>query len=151
MKVGCASDEKINKFILFSSRLALPLFPKFLIMTIEQNLSEAVSIAVKTLYGADVLAEQISLQKTKKEFKGHLTLVVFPFLKMSNKSPEETAREIGEYLCANSAGTVSEAYADNTGLVADFNVVKGFLNITIGGACWVESLNGINTDRKSVV
>ena len=103
-------------------------------MTIEKTLSEAVSIAVKTLYGLDISSEQISLQKTKKEFEGHLTLVVFPFLRTSKKSPEQTAQEIGEYLIAN-----------NAGLVADFNVIKGFLNITIGGACWVETLNGINS------
>ena len=102
-------------------------------MTIEKTLSEAVSIAIKTLYGLDISCEQISLQKTKKEFKGHLTLVVFPFLRASKKSPELTAQEIGEYLHAN-----------NAGLVADFNVIKGFLNITIGGACWVEALNEIN-------
>ena len=105
-------------------------------MTIEKTLSEAVSIAVKTLYGLDILSGQISLQKTKKEFKGHLTLVVFPFLRASKKSPELTAHEIGEYLSAN-----------NAGLVADFNVIKGFLNITIGGACWVEALNEVNDQQ----
>ena len=105
-------------------------------MTIEKTLSEAVSIAVKTLYGLDILSGQISLQKTKKEFKGHLTLVVFPFLRASKKSPELTAQEIGEYLSAN-----------NAGLVADFNVIKGFLNITIGGACWVEALNEVNDQQ----
>ena len=102
-------------------------------MTIEKTLSEASTVAIKTLYGTDFPADQISLQKTKKEFKGHLTLVVFPFLRASKKSPEQTAQEIGEYLQAN-----------NTGLVADFNVVKGFLNITIGGERWLESLNVIN-------
>ena len=103
-------------------------------MTIEQHLLEAAAAAVKTLYGTDVSTEQISLQKTKKEFKGHLTIVVFPFLKASKKSPEQTAQDIGEYLLAN-----------NAGLVADFNVIKGFLNITVGGECWVESLNDINS------
>ena len=105
-------------------------------MTIEQTLSGAVVAAVKTLYDADITAEQASLQKTKKEFKGHLTFVVFPFLKMSKKTPEQTAQEIGEYLREN-----------NAGLVVDFNVIKGFLNITIGGACWVESLNDITSQQ----
>ena len=104
------------------------------IMTIEQTLSKAVVAAIKTLYGADITAEQASLQKTKKEFKGHLTLVVFPFLKISKKSPEETAQEIGVYLREN-----------NAEWVADFNVIKGFLNITIGGSSWVETLIDINS------
>ena len=103
-------------------------------MTIEHTLSKAVVSAIKTLYGADITAEQASLQKTKKEFKGHLTLVVFPFLKISKKSPEQTALEIGDYLRDN-----------NAGLIADFNVIKGFLNITVDGSCWVESLNEINS------
>lgn len=102
-------------------------------MTIEQHLSEAASAAVKTLYGTDVPAEQISLQKTKKEFEGHLTLVVFPFLKASRKSPEQTAQEIGSFLRENKSE-----------VVAAFNVIKGFLNITVAGVCWVEALNEIH-------
>ncbi|MDR1381893.1 MAG: arginine--tRNA ligase [Tannerella sp.] len=100
-------------------------------MTIEQRLSEAVRAAVKELYGVD--AEQVSLQKTKKEFRGHLTLVVFPYLKASRKSPEQTAQEIGECL-----------QTGNPELVAGFNVIKGFLNLTVGSACWVETLAGIH-------
>lgn len=101
-------------------------------MMIVQNLSEAVAAAVKELYGLDISAEQIVLQRTKKEFTGHLTLVVFPFLKASKKSPVQTAQELGEYL-----------HAKKPEIVADFNVIKGFLNITIGRACWLEALSEI--------
>ncbi|MDR3252941.1 MAG: arginine--tRNA ligase [Tannerella sp.] len=102
-------------------------------MTIEQYLSEAAIEAVKTLYGVEITPEQALMQKTRKEFKGHFTLVVFPFLKASRKSPEQTANGIGGYL--------RERYPDT---VADFNVIKGFLNITVAGARWIEALNGIN-------
>ena len=70
-------------------------------MVIEQQIAGAVIAGIKELYGAEVNAAQVQLQKTKKEFKGHLTLVVFPFLRMSKKSPEQTAQEIGEYLVKN--------------------------------------------------
>ena len=70
-------------------------------MVIEQQITGAIIAGIKELYGADVTASQVQLQKTKKEFKGHLTLVVFPFLRMSKKSPEQTAQEIGEYLLSN--------------------------------------------------
>ncbi|MDR0393794.1 MAG: arginine--tRNA ligase [Tannerella sp.] len=103
-------------------------------MTIEQNLSEAVAAAVKELYDLDVPAGKVVLQRTKKEFTGHLTLVVFPFLKASGKSPEQTAQELGEYLHAN-----------KTGIVAGFNVIKGFLNIIIGGECWLEALDEVRS------
>ena len=76
------------------------------------------------------------MQKTKKEFEGHLTLVVFPFLKMSKKGPEQTAQEIGEYLKANDPA------------VAAFNVIKGFLNLTIASATWIELLNEIQADEQ---
>ncbi|MDR1524687.1 MAG: arginine--tRNA ligase [Tannerella sp.] len=100
-------------------------------MSIEKKLPEAVSAAVKELYNVE--AEQVSLQKTRKEFKGHLTLVVFPFLRASRKSPELTAQEIGTYLVSN-----------NPELVAGFNVIKGFLNLTVGSVCWLEALNQIH-------
>ena len=100
-------------------------------MVIEQQITGAVIAGIKELYGADVTAEQVQLQKTKKEFKGHLTLVVFPFLRMSKKSPEQTAQEIGEYL-------------QKKEVVAEFNVIKGFLNLTIAASCWVDLLNRIN-------
>ena len=78
----------------------------------------------------------VQLQKTKKEFEGHLTLVVFPFLRMSKKGPEQTAQEIGEYLQANEPS------------VAAFNVIKGFLNLTIASSAWIELLNGIHADKQ---
>ena len=101
-------------------------------MVIEQQITGAIITGIKELYGADVTANQVQLQKTKKEFKGHLTLVVFPFLRMSKKSPEQTAQEIGEYLLRHEPA------------VAEFNVIKGFLNLTIACACWIDLLNGIN-------
>jgi arginyl-tRNA synthetase len=106
-------------------------------MTIEQLLSEAVSAALNTLYGADASAEQVALQKTKKEFKGHLTFVVFPFLKISRKSPERTAEAIGAYLRENCPETV-----------ADYNAIKGFLNITVAGRRWIEALNEIEAQPR---
>ena len=88
------------------------------------------------LYGQEVPAGQVQLQKTKKEFKGHLTLVVFPFLRMSRKGPEQTAQEIGNYL------------KENTNVVAEYNVVKGFLNLTIASPAWIELLEAIRHDEK---
>ena len=105
-------------------------------MKIEQQLTAATAAALKTLYGQDVNEAQIQLQKTKKEFEGHLTLVVFPFLRLSRKNPEETAREIGQYL------------KDHTDIVADFNVIKGFLNLTVSAAQWVGLLNDIHADAR---
>ncbi len=105
-------------------------------MNIEQKLVLSVVNGLKALYGQDVPAEQIQLQKTKKEFEGHLTLVVFPFLRMSRKKPEQTAQEIGEYLVANEPS------------VAGFNVIKGFLNLTVASSAWIELLNGIHADER---
>ena len=105
-------------------------------MNIEQKLVSSVVNGLKALYGQDVPAAQVQLQKTKKEFEGHLTLVVFPFLRMSKKGPEQTAQEIGEYLKANEPS------------VAAFNVIKGFLNLTIASSAWIELLNGIHTDKQ---
>ena len=105
-------------------------------MNIEQKLVLSVVNGLKALYGQDVPAEQIQLQKTKKEFEGHLTLVVFPFLRMSRKKPEQTAQEIGEYLVANELS------------VAGFNVIKGFLNLTVASSAWIELLNGIHADDR---
>ncbi|MEG0949250.1 MAG: arginine--tRNA ligase [Bacteroidales bacterium] len=101
-------------------------------MNIEAKLTEAVKKAITTLYGVEPQDAQIQLSKTKKEFEGHLTLVVFPFLKVSKKNPEATATEIGEYLLANEPA------------ISAFNVIKGFLNLTIAPAVWVEMLNQIN-------
>ena len=103
-------------------------------MNIEQKLVTSIISGLKALYGQDVPAAQVQLQKTKKEFEGHLTLVVFPFLRMSKKGPEQTAQEIGEYLQANEPS------------VSAFNVIKGFLNLTIASSAWIELLNGIHAD-----
>ena len=105
-------------------------------MKIEDKLVASVISGLKALYGQDVPAAQVQLQKTKKEFEGHLTLVVFPFLKMSKKGPEQTAQEIGEYLKANEPA------------VAAFNVIKGFLNLTVASATWIELLNEIHADAQ---
>ncbi len=104
-------------------------------MDIEQKLVASVIGGLKSLYGQEVPAAQVQLQKTKKEFEGHLTLVVFPFLRISKKGPEQTAQEIGEYLHANES------------MVASFNVIKGFLNLTVGSSAWIELLNGIQADE----
>lgn len=105
-------------------------------MNIERKLELAVTNGLKELYGQDVAAGQIQLQKTKKEFIGHLTLVVFPFLRMSKKGPEQTAQEIGEYLKTNEPA------------VEAFNVIKGFLNLTIASATWIDLLNTVHTDEN---
>ena len=105
-------------------------------MKIEDKLVTSVISGLKALYGQDVPAAQVQLQKTKKEFEGHLTLVVSPFLKMSKKGPEQTAQEIGEYLKANEPA------------VAAFNVIKGFLNLTVASATWIELLNEIHADAQ---
>ena len=100
-------------------------------MVIEQQITKAIIAGIKELYGADVTANQVQLQKTTKEFKGHLTLVVFPFLRQSKKSPEQTAQELGAYL------------VEHESAVAEFNVIKGFLNLTVASACWIDLLNSI--------
>ena len=105
-------------------------------MKIEDKLVASVINGLKALYGQEVPEKMVQMQKTKKEFEGHLTLVVFPFLKMSRKGPEQTAQEIGEYLKANEPA------------VAAFNVIKGFLNLTIASATWIELLNEIQADEQ---
>ena len=105
-------------------------------MKIEENLQLAIVEAIQTIYGQTVSPEQTVLQKTKKEFEGHLTLVVFPFVKMAKKSPEQTAQEIGEWLLANSPEVIS------------FNVIKGFLNLTIAATAWIDLLSDINNDAN---
>ncbi|WP_315288067.1 arginine--tRNA ligase [Tannerella forsythia] len=102
---------------------------------IEQQLSAAIRSAIQILYGVAIAPEQAVLQKTKKEFEGHLTLVVFPFLRISKKSPEQTAQEIGEYLLEHEPS------------VASFNVIKGFLNLTIAGSNWIEMLNAMHAQE----
>ena len=104
-------------------------------MNILSEINKAAKEAVKALYGQDVPEKMVQVQKTKKEFEGSLTIVVFPFLKMSKKKPEDTAQEIGQWL------------KENCKAVADFNVVKGFLNIVIDKAAWLSMLNDINKDE----
>lgn len=106
-------------------------------MEIEKKIVSAVAAGIKELYGQEVPESAIQLQATKKEFEGHLTLVVFPFLKISKKKPEDTAQEIGTYLKENIPS-----------VVADYNVIKGFLNITIASDCWIDLLNSIHHEEK---
>ena len=105
-------------------------------MTIEQQIINAAQAAVKELYGQEVAEKMVQLQKTKKEFEGNLTLVVFPFLKISRKKPDETAREIGEYI------------KQNCEAIADFNAVGGFLNLVIDKKAWLALLNEMNLNEK---
>lgn len=103
-------------------------------MNIEQQLTADVRAAIKALYGQEVPDNLLQLQKTKREFEGHLTLVTFPLLCISRKKPEETAQEIGQYL------------QENSDAVAAFNVVKGFLNLVVAPQKWVELLEVIDAD-----
>ncbi len=105
-------------------------------MNLEITLAQSVAQAIKKLYGADVDTEKIQLQKTRKEFEGDFTLVVFPFLALSKKRPEETAQEIGEEL------------KNSLPLISSFNVVKGFLNLAIAPGYWVELLKHIDATDK---
>ena len=105
-------------------------------MKIEAQITAAARAAVKELYGVEVPEKMIQLQKTRSDFEGNLTLVTFPLLKTSYKKPEDTAQEIGEYLKKNCKA------------IADFNVVKGFLNLVIAQAAWVGLLNDINANEK---
>ena len=104
-------------------------------MSIEMMISRAAQEAVKALYGQEVPEKQVQLQKTRSEFEGNLTLVVFPFVKMARKSPEQTAQEIGDYL------------AKNCEAVEKFNVVKGFLNLSISSNAWLQLLSAIDSDE----
>ena len=105
-------------------------------MNIEALISKAAGEAVKALYGMDATEKMLQLQKTRSEFEGNLTLVVFPFVKAAKKSPEQTAQEIGEYLTANCAA------------VEKFNVVKGFLNLSVGDGAWLQLLDAIDKDER---
>ena len=106
-------------------------------MTIEQKIVDAVKQGIKSLYGAEVEEKQIQLQKTKKEFEGNLTVVVFPFVKTARKKPEDVGAELGAYLKENASD-----------VVADFNVVKGFLNLVVSTSAWIGLLNEINAEEK---
>ena len=105
-------------------------------MKIEDQITSAALAAIKDLYGVEVPEKMIQLQKTRSDFEGNLTLVTFPLLKTSHKKPEDTAQDLGEYLKKNCKA------------VADFNVVKGFLNLVIAQSAWVGLLNDINGDEK---
>ena len=104
-------------------------------MKIEQQIQSAAIAAVKALYGQDVPEKMVQLQKTRSEFEGNLTLVVFPFVKMARKSPEQTAQELGEYL------------VQNCDAISKFNVVKGFLNLSIADQAWLTLLQDIDKDE----
>lgn len=103
-------------------------------MNLEKELQLLIIEAIAKLYNAEVNESQITLQKTKKEFTGNYTLVTFPLLRISKKSPEQTAQEIGETLTANSA------------LIKSFNVIKGFLNLSLSSSTWVKTLEEINNN-----
>lgn len=105
-------------------------------MSIEQLIAAGTAKAVSELYGMVIPEEQIQVQKTKKEFEGHFTVVVFPFLKASRKGPEQTASEIGERLKSNEPA------------VCGFNVIKGFLNLTISAEFWIDMLNRVHADGE---
>ena len=105
-------------------------------MNIEALISKAAGEAVKALYGMEASEKMLQLQKTRSEFEGNLTLVVFPFVKAAKKSPEQTAQEIGEYLVQNCSA------------IEKFNVVKGFLNLSIGDGAWVQLLEAIDKDSN---
>ena len=107
-------------------------------MTLEQQLSVLVKSAVKALYTIEVEDSQIQWQKTRPEFEGNITLVVFPFVKLARKAPAQIATEIGEWLTVNGEG-----------LVAKFNAVQGFLNLVIADAFWIRQLRAIDTDANS--
>lgn len=105
-------------------------------MTIEQQIVATAIAAVKELYGQEVPEKMVQLQKTRSEFEGNLTLVVFPFLKISHKKPEDTAQDLGQYI------------KDNCQAIADYNVVKGFLNLVIDKKAWLGLLNEMNANEK---
>ncbi len=103
-------------------------------MNIEKLLTAAVVKAIKALYDTDITADQVQVQKTRPDFEGHLTVVTFPFLRISKKKPEETGEDIAQWLIAN------------TDLVSSFNTVKGFLNLVIAPAKWLQLLATIDAD-----
>ena len=104
-------------------------------MSIEQKIQESAKAAAKALYGIDADEKMVQLQKTRSEFQGNLTLVVFPFVKAARKKPEAVAEEIGQYL------------VENSGVVSEYNIVKGFLNLSIAQAAWRELLEEIDSDE----
>ena len=104
-------------------------------MKIENLVAEKTVQAIKALYGQEIEASSVQVQKTKKEFEGHLTIVVFPYLKMSRKGPEQTAGEIGIWL------------REHVDEISSYNVIKGFLNLVISTSAWMDMLNEINASE----
>ena len=114
-------------------------------MKIEQQIVGGVMAAVKDLYGADVAESQVQLQKTRSEFEGNLTVVVFPFVKMARKSPEQTAEDIGKWLVEHETW---DAAGNVKGIVSRYNVVKGFLNLVIAPQAWLQLLENIDSQEN---
>ena len=106
-------------------------------MSLEQNIQVLVKDAVKALYDVEATDAMVQLQKTRPEFEGNLTVVVFPFVKLARKAPAQVATEIGEKLMA-----------DGSGLIARFNAVQGFLNLVIDDAFWVKQLEAIDAEAN---
>ena len=106
-------------------------------MTLENILTQLTKDAVKALYDIDCTDAQVQLQQTRAEFEGNITLVVFPFVKMARKAPQMVAAEIGEWMANNAAQ-----------LVAKYNAVQGFLNLSIADTFWVEQLQAIDADER---
>ena len=118
-------------------------------MNIEALISKSAGEAVKALYGMDATEKMLQLQKTRSEFEGNLTLVVFPFVKAARKSPEQTAQEIGEYLVAHcTTGGAATMSQHSEPIISKFNVVKGFLNLSIGDGAWLGLLKAIDGDEN---
>ena len=109
----------------------------FFMNSLEQQINELAKAAVKSLYAVEAADEQIQLQKTRPEFEGNITLVVFPFVKIARKAPQQVAAEIGEWLMANGQK-----------LIAKFNAVQGFLNLVIDDAFWIKQLEAIDADEN---
>ena len=105
-------------------------------MNIEEILTSAIVKGISSLYNADIKTQQVQIQKTRPEFEGNFTLVVFPYLRLSHKKPEETAQEIGEWLIRNESA------------VEKFNVVNGFLNLVISSSYWIKVLENIHSDNN---
>jgi len=104
-------------------------------MSIELQLKNKVLEAIQQMYGQSVNPENIQIQKTRKDFEGDFTLVVFPLLRISKKPPEQTATEIGEYL------------KENISDICEFNVIKGFLNLTLNTSFWISFLNSVGQKK----
>ena len=112
--------------------------------SLEQHISSLAKAAVKALYGIDAEDGQVQLQKTRPEFEGNITLVVFPFVKAARKAPAQVAAEIGEWMCNNVQGDNVQC---TKGIISKYNAVQGFLNLSISDSFWVEQLKAIDADE----